>query len=360
MNLLILTETNSSYNSIRPEAEVYISLLDYGHKITIMTQADTEYAVRFKEHGITVIDTSYGSKISLSLIFNIRKIIQKNQIDIIYATNSKAISNGLLASMGTKAKFVTYRGTTGGLYRRDPSAYLNALNPRVNGVICVSSAVERHVKKQLISTTTKTATIYKGHDTAWYDTAKVDLSQFGTTNEAFNVAFVANVRPHKGLIYLLQAAHKLAPFKDIHIVLIGSNINQEPYLSEIEACGMKDRIHLTGFRNDAPQIISSCSVLIQASTRKEGLPRVIMESLSVGTPVIASAIEGNSEIITDGVDGFIVPVKDSSAIAQKILELYNNKDLLDRLSNNTQNTINKKLSHKATVEQFDSFFKELF
>lgn len=360
MNLLVLTETNSSYNSIRPEAEIYISLLTLGYKVTIMTQADSDYAARFQECDIEVVDTSYRHKVSPSLILSIRKIIKEKHIDIVYATNSKAISNGLLACMGTKTKFVTYRGTTGGLYRRDPSAYLNALSPRVNGVICVSNAVTKHVKKQLISKSTHVKTIYKGHSTDWYEKTKTDLTQFGSNNEAFNVAFVANVRPHKGLIYLLQAAHALSKFKDIHIVLIGNNINQEPYLSEMEACGMKDRIHLTGFRNDAPQIISSCSVLIQASTRKEGLPRVIMESLSVGTPVIASAIEGNSEIITDGIDGFIVPIKDSTAIAHKIIELYNNKDLLDKLSENTQNTINKKLSHKATVEQFDSFFKELF
>jgi len=106
-------------------------------------------------------------------------------------------------------KLVTYRGTTGGLYRHDPSAYLNALNPRVDGVICVSEAVTKRVKKQIFDKSKKVETIYKGHELSWYNTQSMNLEEFGTKNSNFNVAFVANVRPHKGLSYLLQAAKKL-------------------------------------------------------------------------------------------------------------------------------------------------------
>jgi glycosyltransferase involved in cell wall biosynthesis len=359
LNLLVLTATNGSYNSIRPEAEIYISLLKFGYNITIMTEEESKYAVRFREHGIKVIDAHYNKKISPKTIKAIRDTIKEQHIDIVYATNSKSISNSAVACIGTNVKLVTYRGTTGGLYRHDPSSYLNALNPRVDGVICVSEAVMRHVKKQIFNKSKKVETIYKGHEVEWYNTEPVDLKEFGTNSDNFNVAFVANVRAHKGLSYLLKAAQNLAKFENIHILLIGQNISQEPYISEIKNSGMSERIHMTGYRNDAPQIIASCSVLVQASTRKEGLSRVILEALAAKTPVIASSIEGNAEIIEDGFNGFIVPIKDADAIAEKIIELYGSPDKLKELSNNCTYTIENKMSHNTTVEKFNRFFKEI-
>lgn len=359
MNLLVLTATNGSYNSIRPEAEIYVSLLKLGYNITVMTEEDSAYASRFKDHGIKVIDAHYKKKISPSLIKKIKNTIKTEKIDIVYATNSKSISNAIFACVGTNVKLVTYRGTTGGLYRHDPSSYLNALNPRVDGVICVSEAVTKHVKKQIFNKSKKVETIYKGHELSWYNTEPISLEEFGTNRDNFNIAFVANVRPHKGLIYLLQAAKGLSRYKNIHIILIGQNISQEPYLSAIKNSGIEDRIHMTGYRTDAPQIIASCSVLVQASTRKEGLSRVILEALAAKTPVIASAIEGNTEIIEDGFNGFIVPIKDANAIAQKIVELHNSPDKLQELSNNSARTIETKMSHKTTVKKFDIFFSSL-
>lgn len=359
MNLLVLTATDGSYNSVRPEAEIYISLLKFGYDITVMTEENSAYASRFKEQGIRVIDTHYKKKISPSTIKKIRDAIKKYNIDIVYATNSKSISNAVIACIGTKVKLVTYRGTTGGLYRHDPSSYLNALNPRVDGVICVSEAVSKHVRKQIFSQSRKIETIYKGHEVSWYNTKPINLEKFGTSKNNFNIAFVANVRPHKGLIYLLKAAYELAKFENIHIILIGENISQEPYISEIKNCGMQDRIHLTGFRSDAPQIIASCSVLVQASTRKEGLPRVILEALAANVPVIASAIEGNSEIIEDDFNGFIVPIKDADAIAKRIIELYNSPQKLQEFSKNCAYTIENKMSHRTTVEKFDKFFNSI-
>ncbi|MBE0514922.1 glycosyltransferase family 4 protein [Sulfurimonas sp.] len=358
MNLLVLTATNGSYNSVRPEAEIYISLLKFGYNITIMTDEGSKYAKKFREHGIKVIDAHYNKKISPKTIKNIREAIIRHNIDIVYATNSKSISNAVFACIGTGVKLVTYRGTTGGLYRHDPSSYLNALNPIVDGVICVSEAVTKHVKKQIFNKSKKVKTIYKGHEVEWYNTQPINLEEFGTKNSNFNVAFVANVRKIKGLSYLLQAAKKLSNYEDIHILLIGENISKEPYLSEIKNSGMSERIHITGYRDNAPQIIASCSVLVQASIR-EGLSRVILEALAAKIPVIASANEGNKEIIKNGFNGLIVPIKDAGAIAEKIIELHDESEKLKQLSENCNSIFETQMSHKTTVSEYDRFFKEL-
>lgn len=357
MNILILTSVGGSFNSVRPELEIFVSLAKAGHAITIMTQKENAYTKRFKEYGIEVVDAEHNKKIDIKNILLAKKIIKEKKIDIVYATASRSISNAIFACMGTDVKLITYRGTTGGLYRYDPSSYLNALNPRVNGVICVSESVERHVKKQLFSKNIKTVTIYKGHDISWYDQTPANLEEFGTKKENFNIAFIANVRPHKGLIYVLQAAKYLADIKELHILLVGEKISQEPYMSEIKNSDMEERIHVTGYRNDVPSIISACDILVHASTRKEGLPRVILESLASGTPVIASANESSLEIIEDGINGFIVPIKNSKAIAQRIRELHDSQQTMQKLKEHAKDVIKGKISHETTVKKYIEYFE---
>jgi len=358
MNLLVMTATDGSFNSLRPEAEIYVSLAKLGVNVTIMTQEDSAYSSRFLENGIKIIDCKHNKKFDFKVIKSTRKAIKENNIDIVYATNSKSIANAAVACVGKKVKLVTYRGTTGGLYRHDLSAYFNALSPRVDGVICVSEAVTKHVKKQ-VSSKKKVQTIYKGHKLEWYERNKIDLAEFGSSNDNFNIAFVANVRPHKGLTYLLQAASELVEIKDVHILLIGKKISQEPYISEIKNSGMSERIHITGYRTDAPDIISNCDLLVHASIRKEGLPRVILESLASGTPVLGSSNESSLEIIEDGVNGYITPIKDASAIASKIKEIYKNKEILLELSKNCDKTIETKMAHDTTVKKYMEYFSSL-
>ena len=96
MNLLVLANTDDSFNSVRPEAEIYVSLAKNGYNITIMTQKSGGYNDRFLQHGIKIVDSYFKKKIDLKLIKQIKSIIKDEKIDIIYATNSKAISTRAL------------------------------------------------------------------------------------------------------------------------------------------------------------------------------------------------------------------------------------------------------------------------
>ncbi len=359
MNILILTPKGKSYNSIRPEAEIYVSLAKAGHNVTVMTNKDSKYIERYLEHNVDVIEMEHKKKIDFKIIKKTHNIIKDKNIDIVFATSSRTIPNAAFACIGTKAKLVAYRGTTGGMYRHDPASYLNILHPRVDGVICVAEAIKTHISKQVFTDSKKIVTINKGHDESWYKQNSLDLKEFGTNKDNFNIVFVANVRPHKGLIYAIEAAKYLADLKDLHILLIGSKIEQEPYISAIENSGMKERIHVTGYRHDVPDIMAACDLLIHPSIRKEGLPRVVLESIASGTPVIAAENEGSMEVIEDGFNGYIVPVKDSKAIADKVRELYNNPKKLQELEKNCIHKIQNEMSHKTTVKKYIEYFESL-
>ena len=359
MNILVCTSSDSSLNSVRPEHEIYLSLAKAGHNITIITHKNAPYKKRFLEFNIDVIEQPVIKKLSFHSIRLIRKTIKEKSIDIVFATNSKAIPNAAFACIGLAAKLVSYRGTAKGLYWHDPGSYLGALHPRVDGIICVSKYVQQYVSSKKTLRNKSVVAIYKGHEISWYDKTPADLSEFGIKAGDFIAICVTNARPHKGLHIALEATNKLADLEDFHLLLVGKGIDIEPYKSLIDNSKMKSRIHLTGYRNDAPELIAASSVLIQPSLSGEGLPRVILESLAYKTPVIASANPGSMEIIDDGENGYIVPIADSDAIAERVRKLHDSPETLKALSNNCQNKLNNEMSHALTVKEYISYFESL-
>jgi len=359
MNILACTSSDCSFNSLRPEHEIYISMAKLGHSITIITHKNAPYKRLFLENDIKVIEQPITKKISFYSIRLIRDIIKQQSIDIVYATNSKSIPNAAFACIGLPAKLAVYRGTASGLYWHDPGSYLSVLHPRVDGIICVSNYVYQYVASKKILHNKSIITIYKGHDLSWYNNKPADLREFGIKQGDFTAICVTNARPHKGIHIVIEATNKLADIENFHLLLVGNGMNKEPYNTLINNSKMKKRIHLAGYRNDAPELISASSILIQPSISGEGLPRVVLESLAYGTPVVASANPGSMEIIDDGKNGCIVPVGDSDAISNIVHKLYDSPELLKTLCVNSPNIIENKMSHSKTVEKYINFFESL-
>lgn len=360
MNILVVPDIGRSYNSVRPEAEIYIGLSKLGHNITIMTDLNSAYISEYKKTNIDLIELKPGKKIDWAAIKSIHQTIKNKNIDIVYATKSRTIPNATFACIGTKAKMVAYRGTTGGLYKTDLSNYLSILHPRIDGVICVAKSVEKHVKTKIAKSKQQhVQTIYKGHDFSWYQEPATELSTLGSNNNNFNILCVGAHRPHKGTESVLKAMYHLSDLDNLRLLLVGNNLDREPFNRLIANCPSKDKIIRTGFRNDVPQLAKAANFTLLPSTRKEGLPRTILESLASGTPVITSDIDGAVEIISDQVNGLVFPAGDEQKLAEAIRTVYENKALSNQLTQHAQDVIKTTFSHQQTVQNYQEYFQQL-
>lgn len=328
-----------------------------GHNVTIVTQADTEYGRAYKQLGIKVIDCYPRRKICRDTIRVIRKELNETPYDVLYLTNSRTIPNGAFAAIGNRVKVVTYRGTTGGLYRHDPSAYLTHLHPRVDGIVCVSDAVREDVQRRVWKNRDKVVTIHKGHALEWYGKSQADLSEFGISANDFTAICAVNARPSKGIPVMIEAANQLADIENFHLLLAGKNM--ETYAELIAGNRMKDRIHVLGYRYDVPELIKGCDVLVQPSISGEGLPRAVMESMAYGTPAIITTTGGGKEVVEDGVTGFIIPTNDAASIAQKVRILHADPELVVRMGEKCRETIAGKFSCERSTDLYLEYFKAL-
>jgi glycosyltransferase involved in cell wall biosynthesis len=360
MKILVIPNRGRSYHAVRPEAECYIDLAKAGHDITIMTCLTNAYIDEYKKSNITIVELASLKKYSWAVIKQVHQYINQHDIDIVYATESKGIPNAAFGCIATRAKMIAYRGTSGGMYKTDPSNYLCMLHPRINGVICVSSAVTVNVKNKVRkSIKANIKTIYKGHDLNWYQDPAVDLTTLGSDDEQFNVLCVGSPRHHKGTHILLDAAKELSDINNLKIILVGDKLQREPFISQIQDSNMSERIILTGFRNDVPAIAKACDLLILPSLSKEGLTRTVLESLSNGTPVVSSANDGVVEVIEDDINGYLVPIGDATAIADKIRMLYQDRQTLAKLANNATEIFKDKMSHHKTVTLMEEYFQDM-
>jgi glycosyltransferase involved in cell wall biosynthesis len=147
-------------------------------------------------------------------------------------------------------------------------------------------------------------------------------------DEEFKVLFVGAAGPRKGFIDLLQAFERFHhPSK--RLLLIGSLAPEA-----VTLLNQSDRTRITVLGNVANEKLrqhySQASVFVVPSI-EEGLALVVGEAMACGCPVIATTNTGASELITDGIEGYIVPIRSPHVIADRLQQLADQPELRERM-----------------------------
>lgn len=354
--VLCVTSHGDTINSIRPEAEIFVGCSKAGIDVEMLVEGDSPYRPRLEEHGIAVHDTFITQKFDRQAVRRLRALIDKRRIDILHLFNNKAIVTGLRAARGHSVKVVTYRGQTGNLSRWDPTSYVTHLNSRVDCITCVSDAVRRDLSRHLRNPA-KAITLYKGHDPAWYTEAPADLSGFGLAESDFVVGAVANLRPRKGLKYLVEAARYLPADAPIKLLLVGNGTDSEAVREATKEHA--ERFVLAGFRHDATALIAACDASVLAATKREGLPKTVIESMAYGVTPIATATGGSPELIEDGVSGLLIEPANARAIAESMVALWSDEARNRDMGRRARERLATHFHHNATVAQHVDLYQRL-
>ena len=129
--------------------------------------------------------------------------------------------------------------------------------------------------------------------------------------------------PPKNFSVLLDALASIDREYILRVVGDGPELNHVQEYAE--KLGIEKNIDFMGSRNDVPEILASSDIFILSSDW-EGFPISIIEAMRAGLPVIASRVGGISEAVIDGRNGYLVPRKDSAALAESIKYLIDDTD----------------------------------
>lgn len=146
-------------------------------------------------------------------------------------------------------------------------------------------------------------------------------------SDVFVVTCVAEFIPRKNQEQLIEAVQMMVERGcRIACLLVGEGGTEERLKEKVKRAGIDSHVHFLGSRHDIPNIVADSDVCVLVS-RQEGLPRVLMEAMAGGKPVVATDIRGNRDLIRDGENGFLVPLGDAAATAEALMTLYEQPDL---------------------------------
>jgi len=360
MNYRVLCITDQSD---LPETELFIGLKNDGVDINVICNPHGKNYPRLKQSVVPVMDLVLKSRFDQAGIRTIKSQLKKNTYDIIYCFNPRALTNVLIASRGLDSKIIAYRGVIGNIGFLSPTSWASHLNPRVRRIVCVCNAVREYFLSLnflgMKLSPDRVVRIYKGHELSWYQETPADLSEFNIPPDAFVVGFAGRNRPRKGINFLVNAARWLPPDLPIHFILMGKLTEDKKLRHLIDANPYHDNFHLPGFRTDVPAIAAACDTFVQPSLEREGLARAVIESMIYSTPPIVSDAGGLKELVVHNETGIIVPQRDDKAIAEAILDLFNNPDKKKILGRNARLRIQNQFKSSATLQETKQLFEQL-
>lgn len=180
----------------------------------------------------------------------------------------------------------------------------------------------------------------------------------GLAADAKIVTTAAMMRPQKALDVLINAiVHVIAYDPTVHLVLVGDGPCRrelERLAAELHVC---DHVHFMGVRDNIPGLLkeSNCSAL---SSDYEGMPLFVIESLTAGTPVVATDVGAIPQLLEHGKTGYVVPRRDPKLLADAILRILDPSADVEAMKERCQ-SVGKTYSIESISNQYVALYHRL-
>jgi glycosyltransferase involved in cell wall biosynthesis len=226
--------------------------------------------------------------------------------------------------------------------------------------VCVSQDVAAFSAARGGLPVSKLCVIPNGVDAERLSAAEpADLSQFGIPPAGRTLLFVGRLDPQKGPFVLMAAVRDLIPrHPDLHVLLVGDGPLRENLQSWVAKENLASRIHFAGRRDDVPSIFKAAELFVLSSLW-EGLPNVVLEAMAAGIPVVASRVEGISDLLIDDRTGLVVPANSSADLAEAIERLLADPQHARQMAHSAQRIANEDFAWSRVVEQYAKTYSEL-
>lgn len=278
--------------------------------------------------------------------FKIRRIIIKENIDIVHARSRIPALIGYFAAKFTHRTFLT---TAHGQYRKH-------LISRVMGwgklVIVANETMARYMKENFDVPLRKTAIVPRG----------VDLKRFSFTSpnekrgKVFRVGMISRFTPLKGHLDFLKAMSYVSRKRhNVEIILMGDKAQaKEEYIKKIELTVRRLMLsNIVKFKTsdeDVAHVMKNLDVLVSANTEQEAFGRSVIEAQASGLPVVATRVGGVVENVIDDKTGLLCEPGNPQDMADRILDYAQDPGLMERIAEGARKHVEERYSIEKTMQ----------
>lgn len=167
------------------------------------------------------------------------------------------------------------------------------------------------------------------------------------------VVTASRLVPQKALHVLLEALAQLD--EDVHVAVAGEGRLRPALEQRAAELGVSARVHWLGFRSDVADLIAAADVFCLSSVW-EGVPLAAQEAILLGTPVVATAVGGMPELVTDGVSGRLVPPGRPDLLASALCALLRDRDHASDLARAARAALEERFSTGKMLARLEQLY----
>lgn len=252
--------------------------------------------------------------------------------------------------------------------QRKRARFTRWLTRRMDAVIAMCKASARHLEQP------PSTIIYHGVNTSAYTVSEdknmawqaLNLLDANKIKGKHGIAILGRVRKQKGVHLFVQSCIELLnDYPDYTAVIVGGISPKHKRFTQqlrdkVIAAGLSERIIFTGEQDfaDIPKIFSSLSLVV-ALSENEGFGLTVLEAMSSGAAVLASEAGAWPEVIRQGIDGYVVPVNDLSAVKEKMAILLSDENKLTQMGQSGRQRVLEHYSVEREAKELTTFLKNL-
>jgi N-acetyl-alpha-D-glucosaminyl L-malate synthase BshA len=173
-----------------------------------------------------------------------------------------------------------------------------------------------------------------------------------------NAVHVSNFRAVKRVPWLLRAFDLATRGTEAYLTLVGDGPDQAACRSLARELGIAERVHFLGERDVLPELLAPADVFVLSSS-EESFGLSALEAMSCGTPVVATRVGGVSEVIDDGISGFLAEVDDIEGFAAKLSLLLFEPARAERMGRAARLTAEERFARNKVVGRYESLYRRL-
>jgi glycosyltransferase involved in cell wall biosynthesis len=272
-----------------------------------------------------------------------------------------------LAMRGMPAAHVIFRvNMTDDLATRTYYYFFKLLRPRIARFIAnsVAGAVKTsEVYSPMIGDVTSiTRTIPNGVDAIFYRPPTADERRFarkrlGIMEDETCILSLANFNPMKRVDWLLRAFAAIAPKRRLRLLLLGDGVERARLERQSEELGIGKSTQFLGRHSDVRPILWAADVGALCS-RSEGCSNALLEQMASGVPVVASAVGGTPELLSDG-RGLMFAADSIDGLVSALQTLVADLRLRETLARRALEFVRESRAHQRTVARYESEFRAI-
>ena len=285
--------------------------------------------------------------------------LRRNEIDLVHAHMYRAEIVGTRAAVAAGTPVIVATVHSSRVRSDGDRALLASLTPAMDRLIVPSESIARKVRAE--GRHARFAVIPNGVDLSRFASPVPPCrlrNEFGIPADAPLLGVVARLEPEKGHRHLVAAMPSiLRAAPDAWLAIVGEGSEADALRAQAADLGVDERVVFTGRRDDVTAITADVTIALLPSLREaQGIS--ILEAMALSRPVVAAAVGGIPEVITDGVDGLLVPPADPAVLADAVVRLINDPTLRDRIAEAGYRTVAERFSIDAQVRRTEEAYDE--